>query len=93
MANRGTPLMARQSLIGFNYSLLGNFPARKRETKKNRYQKKKRKNWSTSHGASLIVCLLGPRNRIRILPSMTPGTNIIYADERALLIDDVIASN
>ena len=27
MANRGTILMARQSLIGFNYSLLGNFPA------------------------------------------------------------------
>lgn len=27
MASRGTQLMARQSLIGFNYSLLGNFPA------------------------------------------------------------------
>lgn len=27
MASRGTTLMARQSLIGFNYSLLGNFPA------------------------------------------------------------------
>lgn len=26
MATRGTPLMARQSLIGYNYSLLGNFP-------------------------------------------------------------------
>ena len=26
MANRGTQLMARQSLIGYNYSLLGNFP-------------------------------------------------------------------
>lgn len=27
MARRGTELMARQSLIGYNYSLLGNFPA------------------------------------------------------------------
>ena len=27
MAQRGVPLMARQSLIGYNYSLLGNFPA------------------------------------------------------------------
>jgi hypothetical protein len=26
MAQRGVPLMARQSLIGFNYSLLGNYP-------------------------------------------------------------------
>jgi len=26
MAERGTPLMSRQSLIGYNYSLLGNFP-------------------------------------------------------------------
>ena len=26
MASRGTQLMARQSLIGYNYSLLGNFP-------------------------------------------------------------------
>jgi len=29
MAERGVPLMARQSLIGYNYSLLGNFPQEK----------------------------------------------------------------
>ena len=27
MSTRGLPVMARQSLIGYNYSLLGNFPA------------------------------------------------------------------
>jgi len=49
MANRGTPLMARQSLIGFNYSLLGNFPARKREAKKKQIPKKKKEKTGRHH--------------------------------------------
>ena len=44
-------------------------------------------------GTSLIVCLLGPSNRIRIPSSMTPVTIIIYTDERTLLIDDKLVGH